>query len=317
MLWTPILALLLLPLTLVSAALEAERDQLVKLAAAGNGVIKLDESTYDLLTHPKRTWSAAIQFTAMDKRRRCSPCKEFGPTWDTVGKAWAKAPAEHRNTHFFATIDFDNAQPVFQKLNLMSAPAVSVYPAAEGPRKPANGRTEPAKYDFSNGFDPAPLAEQLSHHTPIPIPYKAPINWGKIISTITFAAGVLLLARFCKPLLTGRLVWVIMTVVPSLAFMGGLMFVQIRGMPWEMQNGQWMAQGYSNQFGKEVQMIAIIYGSLAGAFLALVLVTPYVSPARQRVQIYTLILIIAFVFSSLLSLFRFKNRGYPFKLFFS
>lgn len=75
MLWTPILALLLLPLTLVSATLEPEHDKLVKLAAAGNGVIKLDESTFSLLTHPKRTWSAAIQFTAMDKRRRCNPCR--------------------------------------------------------------------------------------------------------------------------------------------------------------------------------------------------------------------------------------------------
>jgi hypothetical protein len=54
---------------------------------------------------------------------------------------------------------------------------------------------------------------------------------------------------------------------------------------------------------------ASLDGSLAGAFLALVLVTPYVSPGRQRVQIYTLILIIAFIYSSLLSLFRFKNRG--------
>jgi len=75
MLWTPILALLLLPLSLVSAALEAEHDKLVKLAAAGNGVIRLDESILGLLTHPKRTWSAAIQFTAMDKRRRCNPCR--------------------------------------------------------------------------------------------------------------------------------------------------------------------------------------------------------------------------------------------------
>lgn len=74
MLWTPILALLL-PLTLVSAALEAEHDKLVKLAAAGNGVIQLDEATFNLLTHPKRTWSTAIQFTAMDKRRGCNPCK--------------------------------------------------------------------------------------------------------------------------------------------------------------------------------------------------------------------------------------------------
>ena len=209
----------------------------------------------------------------------------------------------------------------------MSAPIVSVYPAAEGPRKPASGKTDPSKYDFSNGFDPAPLAEQLSHHTPIPIPYRAPINWGKIGTNILFVASLLLLARFFKPILTGRLVWIIMTVVPSLAFMGGLMFVQIRGSPWQMANGQWMAQGFSNQLGKEVQMVAIIckalaflmsppntnYGSsdggLAGAFLALILVTPYVSPSRQRVQIYTLILIIAFIYSSLLSLFRFKNRG--------
>ena len=134
MLWTPILALLLLPLALVSAALEADHDKLVKLAAAGNGVIKLDESTFNLLTHPKRTWSAAIQFTAMDKRRRCNPCRyvpaanplsrplippfrEFGPAWDTVAKAWTKTPAEHKNTHFFATIDFDDAQPVFQRVS--------------------------------------------------------------------------------------------------------------------------------------------------------------------------------------------------------
>ena len=210
----------------------------------------------------------------------------------------------------------------------MSAPVVSVYPATEGPRRPASGRTDPAKYDFSSGFDPAPLAEQLSHHTPIPIPYRAPINWGKIGVTIFTAASFLLFVRFFKPLLAGRFVWVIMTVVPSLAFMGGLMFVQIRGSPWQMQNGQWMAQGHSNQLGKEVQMISIICelcaflmvptntdcepsdGSLAGAFLALILVTPYVSPARQRVQIYTLVLIIAFIYSSLLSLFRFKNRGW-------
>ena len=134
MLWTPILALLLLPLSLVSAGLEADHDKLVNLAAAGNGVIKLDESTFNLLTHPKRTWSAAIQFTAMDKRRRCNPCRcvpittpssrplispsrEFGPSWDTVAKAWTKAPVEHRNSHFFATIDFDNAQPVFQRVS--------------------------------------------------------------------------------------------------------------------------------------------------------------------------------------------------------
>jgi hypothetical protein len=155
----------------------------------------------------------------------------------------------------------------------MSAPVVSVYPAAEGPRRPASGKTDPAKYDFSSGFDPAPLAEQLSHHTPVPIPYRAPINWGKIVTTAFSAAAFLLFARFFKSVLTGRLIWVIMTVVPSLAFMGGLMFVQIRASPWQMPNGQWMAQGFSNQFGKEVQMVAIICKPMGFPCFRLVLIT--------------------------------------------
>ena len=154
----------------------------------------------------------------------------------------------------------------------MSAPVVSVYPAAEGPRKLPSGRTDPAKYDFSSGFDSAPLAEQLSHHTPIPIPYRAPINWGKIVTTAFSAAAFLLFARFFKSVLTGRLIWIIMTIVPSLAFMGGLMFVQIRGTPWQMPNGQWMAQGFSNQLGKEVQMVAIICKPMGSPCYRLVLI---------------------------------------------
>ena len=140
----------------------------------------------------------------------------------------------------------------------MSTPVALVYPAAEGPRRPASGRMEPIKYNFSDGFDAAPRRTTFPPHIPIPISRQAPIYWGKIGSTVLFAASSLLLARFCKPVPTGHLIWIITTVFPSLAFMGGLMFDQIRGSPWQMANGQWMAQGYSDQFGEEVLMIAII-----------------------------------------------------------
>jgi len=51
-----------------------QHQQLVRLAAAGSGIIKLDENTFNLLTAPKRTWSTTIQLTALDKRRKCIPC---------------------------------------------------------------------------------------------------------------------------------------------------------------------------------------------------------------------------------------------------
>jgi hypothetical protein len=51
-------------------------EELVKLAKSSpNGIIKLNDKTYDLITGPKRTWSASIQYTALDPRRRCNPCR--------------------------------------------------------------------------------------------------------------------------------------------------------------------------------------------------------------------------------------------------
>ena len=73
MLLLPFLALFALPLCL--AATKNPREDLVKLAKAGNGIIKLDERTYDLLTASDREWSATVVFTAMDVRRKCGPCK--------------------------------------------------------------------------------------------------------------------------------------------------------------------------------------------------------------------------------------------------
>ena len=69
------LALLPLLSLCLAASIQSTHDELIKLAAAGNGVIFLDERTYNLLTTPKRTWSATVQLTAMDKRRQCNPCK--------------------------------------------------------------------------------------------------------------------------------------------------------------------------------------------------------------------------------------------------
>jgi oligosaccharyltransferase complex subunit gamma len=74
--------------------------------------------------------------------------REFDPAFNAVAKAWSSVSATDRDQHFFATLDFDNAPSVFQKLSLASAPVVFAYPATDGPRKPASGRTAPTKYDF-------------------------------------------------------------------------------------------------------------------------------------------------------------------------
>lgn len=45
-----------------------------------------------------------------------TPCREFGPSFNAVAKAWSKVSSAERDSHFFATLDFDDAMPVFQEV---------------------------------------------------------------------------------------------------------------------------------------------------------------------------------------------------------
>ncbi|KAK2466903.1 hypothetical protein APHAL10511_001161 [Amanita phalloides] len=310
----PLPAFLALLFALAAAA--ASNRSPVDLATAGRGIINLDTNSFDVLTAPNRNWSLAVHLTALDPKRRCAPCRQFDSTWKAVAAAWAQVSKEHRDSHFFATLDFDNGQTVFQKLGLSSAPVVLVYPPTQGPRASASGKTAPSKYDFPNGFEPGPLAEYISKHTPIPIPYKEPLNWGKYLSLAVASTLLLVVLRYVAPVLQNRWTWAVSTVLTCLVMTSGFMFTRIRNVPYNGGNGQWIAAGYSNQFGQEVQVISFIYGLLAAAFLMLILVIPkQTSPNRQRVQVYLWTTVIMIVYSILLSLFRVKNKGYPFKLF--
>ncbi|ETW85897.1 hypothetical protein HETIRDRAFT_432477 [Heterobasidion irregulare TC 32-1] len=311
------LALLSLPVCLYAAKPSQQtHERLVKLAAENNGVIKLDTELFNLLTAPSRDWSSSIQFTALDKRRRCAPCKEFDPSFASVAKAWSYVSRNDRDKHFFATLDFDNGSPVFQKLGLTSAPVVYNYAPTEGDRKQGPGKMNPVSYDFSSGFDAEPLAIQLSALTPVPIPYRAPIDWALWGTVGTLGLAFVLAIRFLAPILRSRWTWAAITVLTSLVMTSGFMFTRIRNMPMTAANGQWIAPGFQNQYGQETTVVATIYGLLAASFLMLTLVAPLQgSPSRQRTQIYLWSGVILILFSVLVSFFRVKNRGYPFKLF--
>ena len=75
MLLLPLLALLALPLCQALVTKQQAHDELVKLSNANNGVVNVDDRTFELLTHPNRDWSSIIVFTAMDPRRKCAPCR--------------------------------------------------------------------------------------------------------------------------------------------------------------------------------------------------------------------------------------------------
>ena len=56
--------------------------------------------------------SALLSPNSTDTRAR-----EFDPSFKAVAKAWSTVPQAHRDTHFFATAEFDESVKVFQKVS--------------------------------------------------------------------------------------------------------------------------------------------------------------------------------------------------------
>lgn len=108
------------------------------------------------------------------------------------------------------------------------------------------------------GFEAGPLANFLSRHTPIAIPYTEPVDWSRYITIATGILSTLLAARFLSPVIQSKWTWAAGTVIISLVMISGFMFTRIRGVPYNGGNGNWIAQGYQNQFGQEVQVVSFI-----------------------------------------------------------
>jgi hypothetical protein len=77
MLLTSLLALA--PLLGLVLGAESPINHLAGLAAAtSDGVIRLDPKTFEILTALSRNWSTTIHFTALDPKRKCTPCRCVG-----------------------------------------------------------------------------------------------------------------------------------------------------------------------------------------------------------------------------------------------
>jgi len=111
---------------------------------------------------------------------------------------------------------------------------------------------------IDRGFDAGPLAQTISKYTPIPIPYKDPIDWNRWGALALGGVGFLLVLRFISPIIQSRWTWAAITVLTSLVMTSGYMFTRIRNVPFVGNDGNWIAGGYQNQYGQEVQVISFI-----------------------------------------------------------
>lgn len=188
------------------------------------------------------------------------------------------------------------------------------------------------------------MAQFIAKNSPHTPKVQRPLNWVKIgtVSAIVVlgATTAKLALPVLMPMFYSRSLWAALSLISILLFTSGHMFNHIRKVPYVVNNGRggvsYLAGGFSNQYGLETQIVAIICTSfvfstcfffllanrcvhldaaLAFATIALAMKTPRIEdPGRQKVAIMIWNAVMLCAFSLLMNLFKQKNGSYPFFL---
>ncbi|KAK8206579.1 oligosaccharyl transferase subunit ost3/OST6 [Zalaria obscura] len=320
------LTALLLPLTAL-AAKKPSGDKFQEFHSkqvSASAPLKLNDASYADLTTAPRDYSVAVLLTALEARFGCGLCQEFQPEWNLLAKSWVKGDRSGESRLVFGTLDFTDGKGTFQSLMLQTAPVLLLFHPTTGPN--AKPDTQPIRFDFTSGISTAdPIHAWISRHLatgPHP-PVVRPINYVKIVTTVTAVLGAITLftvaAPYVMPIIQNRNLWAAISLIAVLLFTSGHMFNHIRKVPYVAGDGKggvsYFAGGFQNQFGLETQIVAAMYGVLAFATISLALKVPRMTdPRAQQIAVFVWGGVVLGMYSFLLSVFRIKNGGYPFWL---
>ncbi|KAL8846752.1 MAG: hypothetical protein Q9221_008178 [Calogaya cf. arnoldii] len=291
---------------------------------SSNPPLKLDDTTYERLTAAPRDYTVAVLLTAIEARFGCQLCRDFQPEWDVVGKSWVRGDKKGDSRLILGTLDFADGRGTFQKLMLQTAPVMMLFPPTTGPH--AKPDAQAIRYDFTTGQQSAEqVHDWIIRHLPggPKPPIYRPINYMRLVTITTALLGLVsffsVAAPYIIPIIQNRNLWAAISLITILLFTSGHMFNHIRKVPYVAGDGKggisYFAGGFSNQFGLETQIVAAMYGTLSFATIALALKVPRMAdPKKQQIAVFVWGAVIFAMYSFLLSVFRFKNGGYPFHL---
>ncbi|KAI2630032.1 OST3/OST6 family protein [Xylaria nigripes] len=324
--WLPaLLSLIALPLGSIAAKSSlADKFDTFHAQAVSSSPLQLADASYKKLTTAPRDYSAAVLLTALDAKYGCQLCGMFQPEWDILAKSWIKGDKEAESRLIFGTLDFADGRETFLSLGLQTAPVLLFFQPTTGPHAVAN--VEPLRYDFTGGVLTAEsihdwIARQLPDR-PHPPVYR-PVNYARwvvlTVSGLGFLGVVSKLWPYLLPIIQNRNVWAGLSLFGILLFTSGHMFNQIRKVPYVAVDGRggisYFAGGFQNQYGLETQIVAFMYGILSFATISVALKAPRTKdPNVQQIMVIGWGIVLVVMYSFLLSVFRNKNGGYPFKL---
>lgn len=254
-----------------------------------------------------------VMLTALAPQRQCAICKHASDEYQLVASSFRYSSA-FSNKVFFAMVDFDEGADVFQSLKLNSAPVFMHFPAKMK-------QVKADSLDISRrGFDAEQLARWVRERTNVEIRVQRPPNYSGILlsaSACVTLAGFLYVMRKRLTFLYSYVVWGLSVITLICFFISGQTWNMINGPPFmsNRKNDMGIIADDSNmQYVAETYIVFLLYFGVSAGIILLNEAPKIRSKngKRKGILAVTGILVVVFLFSFLLSIFRSKYHGYPY-----
>lgn len=296
-----------------SSLSQADRVQHLSDMNAKKAVLRFDGQKFkEYIKNGPRNYSTIVMFTALAPSRKCEVCHSANDEFVIVANSFRYSQM-YSNKLFFVVVDFDEGSDVFQMLRLNTAPIFMHFPA-KGKSKPSD------TLDIQRvGFSAEAIVKWVADRTDIQIRVFRPPNYsGPMAFIMLFAlvAGFLYVKRNNLEFLYNKLMWGIVAVLFCFAMISGQMWNHIRGPPFlhKTQNGVAYIHGSSQgQFVLETYIVIMLNAAIVvGMILISEAATWKGNVKLRRIMAVTGLVLVAFFFSIILSIFRSKAHGYPY-----
>jgi len=303
-----------------------ERVEKMIQSTRRKGFVLFDSKTFkDLVRSSPRNYSVVVMFTALSDSRGCIICRQASEEFYQLIISSSHAPSMLTNRLFFGVVDYDENSEIFQSLGLNSAPAFVHFPPKGKPKKRDH-------MDIQRlGFLAEVLAKWIAERSDVYIRiYRGPNYVGTMVLITCFGAAAILiyLRRNNLEFLFNPNTWCSFAILFVLFMISGQMWNHIRGPPfvYYTQSGgvAYVHDSSQGQFVSETYFVMMMYGLVilgvillceAGSFNGEKFVEA-TGPGFRRIQVFFGLALLVFFFSLILSMFRSKAGGYPYRFLF-
>ncbi|KRY36425.1 Magnesium transporter protein 1, partial [Trichinella spiralis] len=282
---------------------------------AKRSVLRLNNAKFQQYVRSSpRNYSVIILLTSQSNRQ-CRICSVVQDEFEVVASSYRFTNMNSKRL-YFVLADYEEAGEVFHTLGISAIPIILHVP-------PRGNLKRQDKMDFQrSGIQAEAIAKWVHERTDVVIPVMRPPNYAGPVALfllLMLVCGLLYMKRSSLDFLYNRNLWGFLALCITFAFLSGQMWNHIRSPPFFYHNpktGQWtiFSQGTQMQFIVETYIVALIYMAITMGFILLVDATDTkTSSSKTRLYAYAGIGLVVIVFSCLLSVFRLKYRGYPYR----